>query len=130
MSGSIQNFPSELTQQLSNGIDQTVLNGSGSEWALFSYFARVQGDYQDKYYFTATVRRDGSSRFGEGNKYGTFPSASAAWRISEEDFFEESDIVQDLKLRLVTGLQGTRKLETTPSPLPTTPIFTTSTAIL
>ena len=110
MSGSIQNFPSELTQQLSNGIDQTVLNGSGSEWALFSYFARIQGDYQDKYYLTATVRRDGSSRFGEGNKYGTFPSASAAWRISEEDFFEESNIVQDLKLRLGYGITGNQEI--------------------
>ena len=104
MSGSIQNFASEHTQQLNNGIDQTVLNGNGSEWALFSYFARVQGDYLDKYYLTATVRRDGSSRFGEGNKFGTFPSASLAWRISEEDFLQDSKTVNNLKLRLGYGV--------------------------
>ena len=110
MSGSIQNFPSEQTQQLNNGIDQTVLNGTGSEWALFSYFARIQADYQDRYYLTATVRRDGSSRFGEGNKFGTFPSASAAWRISEEEFFGESETINDLKLRLGYGITGNQEI--------------------
>ena len=110
ISGSIQNFASEQTQQLNNGIDQTVLNGSGSEWALFSYFARLQADYQDKYYLTATIRRDGSSRFGEGNKFGTFPSASVAWRLSEEDFFPESDVVSDMKLRLGYGVTGNQEI--------------------
>ncbi|MGA9591082.1 MAG: SusC/RagA family TonB-linked outer membrane protein, partial [Salegentibacter sp.] len=110
MSGSIQNFASEHTQQLNNGIDQTVLNGNGSEWALFSYFARVQGDYLDKYYLTATVRRDGSSRFGEGNKFGTFPSASLAWRISEEDFLQDSKTVNNLKLRLGYGVTGNQEI--------------------
>lgn len=109
ISGSVQNFPSEQTQELNNGIDQTVLNGSGSEWALFSYFARVQGDFRDKYYLTATVRRDGSSRFGDGNKFGTFPSASAAWRISE-DFFENSQTISDLKLRIGYGITGNQKI--------------------
>ena len=110
ISGSVRNFPSEVTQQLSNGIDQTVLNGSGSEWALFSYFARLQGDYQDKYYLTATVRRDGSSRFGEGNKYGIFPSASGAWRISEEDFFGTSELVSDMKIRFGYGITGNQEI--------------------
>ena len=110
ISGSIQNFPSESTQQLNNGIDQTTLNGSGSEWALFSYFARGKFDYKDKYYLTATVRRDGSSRFGEGNKYGTFPSASAAWRITEEKFLEDSESINDLKLRLGYGITGNQNI--------------------
>lgn len=110
ISGSIQNFASEQTQQLDNGIEQSVLNGNGSEWALFSYFARVQADFQDKYYLTATVRRDGSSRFGDGNKYGTFPSASAAWRISEEDFLKDSETINDLKLRLGYGVTGNQEI--------------------
>ena len=110
ISGSIQNFPSKSTQQLNNGIDQTTLNGSGSEWALFSYFARGKFDYKDKYYLTATVRRDGSSRFGEGNKYGTFPSASAAWRITEEKFLEDSESINDLKLRLGYGITGNQNI--------------------
>lgn len=110
ISGSIQNFPSESTQQLDNGIEQTVLNGSGSEWALFSYFARGKFDFRDKYYLTATIRRDGSSRFGEGNKYGTFPSASAAWRISEEEFLQDAETVNDLKLRLGYGITGNQNI--------------------
>src|SRR5690606_11524605 len=99
LSGSIQKFSSESTQQINNGVEQPTINGSGSEWALFSYFARAQYDFRNKYYLTATVRRDGSSRFGEGNKYGTFPSASAAWRISEENFLQDSQSINDLKLR-------------------------------
>lgn len=109
INGSIQNFPSENTQTLNNGIDQTTLHGSGSEWAIFSYFARGNFDYKSKYYVTATVRRDGSSRFGEGNKYGTFPSGSLAWRISNEGFFK-SKAVNDLKLRLGYGVTGNQEI--------------------
>ncbi|MGC1631259.1 MAG: SusC/RagA family TonB-linked outer membrane protein, partial [Gelidibacter sp.] len=71
ISGSVQGFPSESTQTLNNGLLQPTINGSGSEWSIFSYFARAQYDYKNKYYLTATIRRDGSSRFGTGNKYGT-----------------------------------------------------------
>lgn len=109
ISGSIQNFPSESTQTLNNGISQSSLHGSGSEWAIFSTFARANFDYKSKYYATATVRRDGSSRFGAGNKYGTFPSASLAWRISNEDFFK-SKSVNDLKLRLGYGITGNQEI--------------------
>jgi TonB-linked SusC/RagA family outer membrane protein len=109
ISGSIQNFPSESTQTLNNGIAQSSLHGSGSEWAIFSTFARANFDYKSRYYATATVRRDGSSRFGAGNKYGTFPSASLAWRISNEDFFK-SKSVNDLKLRLGYGITGNQEI--------------------
>src|SRR5690606_39219106 len=110
LSGSIQKFSSESTQQINNGVEQPTINGSGSEWALFSYFARAQYDFRNKYYLTATVRRDGSSRFGEGNKYGTFPSASAAWRISEENFLQDSQSINDLKLRLGYGVTGNQEI--------------------
>lgn len=109
ISGSIQNFPSESTQTLNNGLDQTTLNGSGSEWAIFSYFARANFDYKNKYYATATIRRDGSSRFGDGNKYGTFPSGSLAWRISNENFFK-SKVINDLKIRLGYGITGNQEI--------------------
>jgi len=109
MSGSIQNFPSDNTQTFNNGVDQVTLNGTNSEWALFSYFARANVNYAAKYYFTATVRRDGSSRFGEGNKYGTFPSVSAAWRISNEEFFT-STFFNDLKFRAGWGLTGNQNI--------------------
>lgn len=54
---------------------------------LISMYGRVNYNYADKYLLTATVRRDGSSRFGSGNKWGIFPSVAASWRISQEDFF-------------------------------------------
>ncbi|SFU56353.1 TonB-linked outer membrane protein, SusC/RagA family [Pustulibacterium marinum] len=110
ISGSVQGFPSEETQTLNNGLLQPTINGSGSEWAIFSYFARGQFDYKNKYYLTTTVRRDGSSRFGEGNKYGTFPSASIAWRLSEESFLSSADYLDDLKLRLGYGITGNQNI--------------------
>ena len=110
IAGSVQGFPSENTQTLNNGLLQPTINGSGSEWAIFSYFARGQYDYKDKYYLTATIRRDGSSRFGDGNKYGTFPSASAAWRISEETFLQQSTLINDLKLRVGYGVTGNQNI--------------------
>ncbi len=109
ISGSIQSFPSESTQTLNNGLNQPSLHGTGSEWAIFSTFARANFDYKSRYYATATVRRDGSSRFGTGNKYGTFPSGSLAWRISNEEFFKSKSI-DDLKLRLGYGITGNQEI--------------------
>ncbi|MBD0836091.1 TonB-dependent receptor [Aestuariibaculum suncheonense] len=110
ISGSVQGFTSENAQTINNGLLQPTINGSGSEWSIFSYFARGQFDYKNKYYLTATVRRDGSSRFGEGNKYGTFPSASVAWRVTEEGFFEDSKSINDLKLRIGYGITGNQNI--------------------
>ncbi|HSD08274.1 TonB-dependent receptor [Flavobacterium sp.] len=74
---------------------------------LISFFARANYGYDGKYLLTATVRRDGSSRFGENNKWGTFPSASAAWKISEEDFMSSTnDWLGNLKLRVGYGVTG------------------------
>jgi TonB-linked SusC/RagA family outer membrane protein len=109
MNGSIQGFASYNTQQLNNGTSQTTLRGKGDEWALLSFIGRVNYAYQSKYLLTATLRRDGSSRFGEKNRYGTFPSASVAWRISKERFFNDMGLVRDLKLRIgyrITGNQN------------------------
>lgn len=74
---------------------------------LVSMYARANYGYDGKYLLTATVRRDGSSRFGENNKWGTFPSASAAWRISNEEFMSGSkDWLNSLKLRVGYGVTG------------------------
>ena len=110
MNGSIQNFASDLTQQLSNGIDQVTLNGNASEWALMSYMGRLNYAYNDKYLVTLTLRRDGSSRFGSANKWGMFPSGSVAWRISEEDFFKQFDFIDNLKLRTGYGVTGNQEI--------------------
>lgn len=73
---------------------------------ILSYFARVNYDYKGKYLFTGTVRRDGSSRFGKNNKWGTFPSVSGAWRFSAEDFLVDSKVLSDGKLRAEWGQVG------------------------
>src|SRR5690606_16304921 len=79
-----EGFPLQDYQQLNSGsVDVMKNNGSSHEWGLQSYFARINYDYKGKYLFEANVRRDGSSRFAEGRKYGTFPAFSAGWRLSE-----------------------------------------------
>ncbi len=74
---------------------------------LISFFGRANYNFNGKYMFTATLRRDGSSRFGANNRWGFFPSASVAWRISDESFMEStSDIIDNLKLRVGYGITG------------------------
>lgn len=110
MSGSIQEFASDNTQQIDNGTLLPTINGNGSEWALMSYLGRVNYDYDNRYYITATIRRDGSSRFGAGNKWGWFPSTALAWRISGESFMQNVTAVNDLKLRFGYGVTGNQEI--------------------
>ncbi len=81
-------------------------DGAFMEEAFTSVFARVNYDLNDRYLFMASVRRDGSSKFAPGNRYGVFPAVSAAWRISEESFMRSSSLFSDLKLRLSYGVSG------------------------
>jgi len=74
--------------------------------ALVSYLSRVNYAYDDKYLLSVSARWDGSSKFGPDNKYGFFPSVSAGWRVSEEAFLEESDFIEELKLRFSYGITG------------------------
>lgn len=76
---------------------------------LISFYGRVNYNYGGRYLFTATVRHDGSSRFGADNKWGTFPSFAGSWRISQEKFFK-SDVVSNLKLRVSWGLTGNQEI--------------------
>ncbi len=80
-----------------------------SDWAIYSFLGRVTYDYEGKYLFTGTLRRDGSSRFSEGRQWGTFPSASIGWRLSAEPFMENVSIVDDLKLRAGWGKNGNQE---------------------
>ncbi len=75
-------------------------------YRLKSYFGRINYSMMDRYLLTATIRRDGSSRFSENNRWGTFPALAFAWRINEESFLKNSGIFSDLKLRLGYGLTG------------------------
>ncbi|MFP3591118.1 SusC/RagA family TonB-linked outer membrane protein [Chryseobacterium sp. SIMBA_038] len=84
-------------------------NVDNSRYAISSFFGRVNYSYDDRYLLTATFRRDGSSKFGSDKKWGNFPSVAAAWRISQENFWQDSKInkiVNDFKLRFEYGITG------------------------
>ncbi|GAB3994003.1 TonB-dependent receptor [Spirosoma daeguense] len=77
-----------------------------SEWSMMSWLARVNYTYAGKYLLTATVRSDGSSRFGARNRWGTFPSFSLAYRLSDENFMKSASFISDMKIRASYGLSG------------------------
>ncbi|WP_240768504.1 TonB-dependent receptor [Olivibacter sp. XZL3] len=107
LSGMRLNLPNGNLSQIDAGAaDGQVAEGSAEQYTLISYFGRINYTFNDKYLFEANIRRDGSSRFSDGQRWGWFPSASAGWRISEEDFMKNVSFVQDLKLRASYGVLG------------------------
>lgn len=93
-------------------IGETVqLGGSPIEWSLLSYLGRINYSYQGKYLLTASVRRDGSSRFGPNSRYGTFPSFALGWRLSQEPFMSGMSNLTMLKLRGGWGIVGNQNIE-------------------
>lgn len=109
---SVQGLANNLTDNYnlaSASIINVPVNGI-SEWYLMSFLGRANYTFRNRYLFTASVRRDGSSRFGANNKWGTFPSAAFAWRVSEEPFMKAVGSVSDLKLRASYGLTGSTAL--------------------
>lgn len=110
MSGGVQDFPNNETRTINAGFGQSNISGGESEWALRSWLARLNYSFRDKYLLMATVRRDGSSRFGSNQRWGTFPSFSTGWRISEEPFLQNSPIISDLKLRVSWGQVGNQEI--------------------
>jgi TonB-linked SusC/RagA family outer membrane protein len=97
---------------LNTGTADNQLNGgSAAEWALQSFFGRLNYDYREKYLLEVNGRYDGSSRFAAGHKYGFFPSVSAGWRVSEESFMEGlRGVVRELKLRGSWGRLGNQNI--------------------
>ncbi len=89
--------------------DDTFLNGEAS-WSLLAYFGRINYSFKDKYLFSGSFRREGSSRFGVNNKYGNFPAASVGWRVTEESFMPELSWLTDLKLRASFGITGNNNI--------------------
>lgn len=92
------------------GVQNQVTNGNKIEYALISYIGRINYDYDQKYLFSASIRRDGGSRFGPGNKIGYFPAFSAGWRISEEPFMQGLGTVSDFKIRASYGETGNDRI--------------------
>ncbi|MFT5884804.1 MAG: TonB-linked SusC/RagA family outer membrane protein [Arcticibacterium sp.] len=86
------------------------VSSSGYVNSISSLFAKVDYNFASKYYLSATVRRDGSSRFGPANKYGVFPALSAAWRVSDEAFMDNLNWVTDLKIRGGWGVTGNQNI--------------------
>ena len=94
------------TLNAANKISWTGTGSTASEWAILSFFGRLQYNYNDTYLFTANLRADGSSKLAPGHRWGYFPSFSAAWRISQEKFMKNVTWVDDLKLRGGWGQTG------------------------
>ncbi len=116
LSASSNNF--SITDPLFRYINNSVaaeigdLGAAGieTEWALLSYFAQGGISFDRRYVFNASIRRDGSSRFGDNNRWGNFPSVSAAWNVSNEPFFENSAFISTLKLRASWGRLGNQEI--------------------
>lgn len=108
-----KDFPTDDFEVIDPG-DASTATASGNKTydALVSVFGRVNYSYKDRYLFEANIRRDGSSKFARGHRWGTFPSFSAAWRISEESFFSPlKNTVQNLKLRASWGKLGNQSID-------------------
>jgi TonB-linked SusC/RagA family outer membrane protein len=95
---------------LSAGTTNVLAGGGGSGDALLSYFAKATYAFNDKYLASATIRRDGSSKFGADNRYAVFPAASLGWRISQEEFIKNIPVISDLKLRYGYGQTGNQNI--------------------
>ena len=87
------------------------IDGYQNNTSLFSYFGRALYNYDDRYLLTATIRRDGSSKFADGHRWGWFPSAAFAWRASQEQFLKNNGVINNLKLRLGWGTTGNQNVQ-------------------
>lgn len=108
--GGRTNFPSDQIPYISAGGSNPSANSYPEEWAIASFFGRINYGYKGRYLVTANFRSDGSSRFGPDNRWGYFPSFAAAWRLSEEDFLKENKTISDLKLRASWGITGNQNI--------------------
>ncbi|MBS2212100.1 SusC/RagA family TonB-linked outer membrane protein [Carboxylicivirga mesophila] len=112
LSGNMANFFDPSNPEFANASSYRSLTSGYSEYALEGYLSRVEYDLSDKYYLSASFRRDGSSVFHPDSRWGNFWSAGASWRISEEDFMKGISFVNNLKLRASYGTQGNDNIGT------------------
>ena len=95
---------------IGSGTVITLPRSYNEQWTLQSYLARINYAFRDKYLLTLTARADGSSRFGNDNKWGTFPSAAFAWIVTNEEFLQDVPVISQLKLRFSAGLTGNQEI--------------------
>lgn len=105
-----QGFPGERFRYVASAARVNEGSSSLTESVLLSYFGRVNYSFQDKYLLGINFRADGSSRFGENNRFGYFPSVSAGWRLIEEEFMSNIDVLSELKLRASYGITGNQEI--------------------
>lgn len=103
-------FPGNDIKQLSAGSIKTSASSSETAWGLASYLSRFNYSLKNRYLLSFSVRADGSSRFGDNNRYGVFPAGSVGWRISEENFMKSLDFISELKLRASYGITGNSEI--------------------
>ncbi|SHJ85327.1 SusC/RagA family TonB-linked outer membrane protein [Pseudozobellia thermophila] len=111
-SAEANNFPTDYFgyNNLGAGSNNIRVGSNSQREALNSYFGRVNYNLYGKYLFTVTGRADGSSKFGDNNKFSFFPSAAVAWRVSDEDFLKDSETISNLKLRTSYGVTGNSEI--------------------
>ena len=112
VNSTVTNFPNNDIglNDTSVGTPGTITSNVNYDDKLVSFFTRMNYNFGERYLLTATVRADGSSKFSKKNKWGVFPSVSAAWRLSEEDFIKRLGVFSDLKLRAGYGLAGNNRI--------------------
>lgn len=112
IAGSKESFPTKDLKELDAGANEGQrVSGSAAEWALQSYFGRLAYNYKGRYLVEGNIRYDGTSRVAKSNRWGTFPSVSAGWRISEEAFLKDrTDWLDNLKLRASWGILGNQEI--------------------
>lgn len=103
-------FVSDQLPNVASAATPTTTSADATSWALLSQFARANYRFRDRYLLEASIRRDGSSRFGTENKYGIFWAASAGWILSDEAFLQEADFIDNLKLTASYGTSGNDRL--------------------
>ena len=104
------NFPSDKLRTINSGAENYGYGAYGTQWAIWGLFSRVNYNYDQKYFFDLSVRRDGSSRFGANNRFATFYSVGFGWSITEEAFMSGITFVDNLKLRGSYGTSGNQEI--------------------
>jgi len=112
LAGSGTGFLSDAfeTYDLSAAVTPGIPGSGYSKSVLLSYLGRINYSFQNKYLATVSYRADGSSKFSKGNKWGYFPSAALAWRISEENFLKNNNLISNMKLRASWGMTGSQAI--------------------
>lgn len=106
-----RDFPDNSISYLSAATRFTTNTSSAGAWTMMSFLGRVNYTFKDRYMLQATIRRDGSSRFGDRNKWGTFPSVGAGWIVSDEAFLKNVPAISLLKVRTTFGLTGMNEID-------------------